>query len=188
VATEVAQHPAVQASLLRPDLHRVEVFEFVSRIARDQQVGVEVYDNRAHLIAWEGSSEPPHSKEIQIALAGQLASFVTRSQVFSQLFVVTPVRSDGKILGAVLVRRTTELNYPLNNRLIVSTGITERLTRELGVQVEFNYSPNASLRKDGRYLSTSLIGIDSSKVGVVSVVRPSKGSYLELRKAPTWRV
>jgi two-component system, NtrC family, nitrogen regulation sensor histidine kinase NtrY len=179
VGTDVAQHPAVLASLTDPSRDRSEIFEFVSRITREQQVGIEVYDMQAHMICWDGPSEPSHSREIAAALAGKLSSFVTRAQVFSQLFVATPVWSQGKVLGAVLVRHTTELNYPLNNKLSVSTGLAEKLSRELGVQVEYDFSLNASLRKDGRYASAVLIGIDSSEVGVVSVAHPSRGAFLE---------
>ncbi len=179
VAAEVALHPVILASLSESGGNRNEVFEAVSRIAREQNIGIEVYNTQAQLIAWDGSSEPSHQREIQIALAGQLASFVTRAQVFSQLFVVMPVRSQGAIIGAILVRRTTELNYPLSNKLIVSRGLAEQLTGDLGVEVEYNFSTNAAFRKDGRYISAPLIGIDSSKVGVVSVARPSRGAYLE---------
>ena len=179
VATEAAQHPTINQGLTDPSFDRTDVFAVVARIAREHQVGIEVYNTRAQLIAWDGRSQPAHPREIQIALAGQMASFVTRSQVFSQLFVVTPVRSEGKILGAVLVRRTTELNYPLNNRLIVNTGLAERLSKDLGVDVEYNFSPGATVRKDGRYVSSPLIGIDSTKVGIVSVERPPRSAYLD---------
>ena len=179
VATEVAQHPTIHKGLTDPSFDRTQVFDVVAKIAREHQVGVEVYDDHAQLIAWDGRSQPSHPREIQIALAGQMASFVTRSQVFSQMFVVTPVRSEGKILGAVLIRRTTELNYPLNNRLIVNTGLAEQLSNELGVDVEYNFSPGATIRKDGRYVSAPLIGIDSTKVGVVSVERPPRSAYLD---------
>lgn len=179
VATEVAQHPTVLEALTDPAFDRSEVFEIAAKISREHNVGVEIYNQHAQLVAWDGSSEPSHPREIQIALAGQLASFVTRSQVFSQLFVVTPVRSQGRILGAVLIRRTTELNYPLNNRLIVNTGLAEQLSKDLGVDVEYNFSPGATLNKDGRYVSAPLIGIDSSKVGIVSVEQPPRSAYLE---------
>ncbi len=179
VATEVAQNPIVLGVLTDPGFDRSEVFELAAKINREHGVGVEVYNQHAQLVAWDGSSEPSHPREIQIALAGQLASFVTRSQVFSQLFVVTPVRSQSRILGAVLIRRTTELNYPLNNRIIVNTGVAEQLSEDLGVNVEYNFSPDAALNKDGRYISAPLIGIDSSKVGTVSVERPPRSAYLE---------
>jgi hypothetical protein len=177
--TDAAQHPAVLASLTDQSRDRAEMFEVVSQIAHEHQVGIEVYDTQARMICWDGPSEPSHPKEIAAALAGKLTSFVTRAQVFSQLFVAIPVWSQGKILGAVLVRHMTELNYPLNNKLIVNTGLAERLSRELGIQVEYDFSLNASLRKDGRYPSAVLIGIDSSKVGVVSVAYPSRSAFLE---------
>ena len=179
VGEDVAQHPTMLGALTDPGGDRIGMFEYVSRIAREQQVGIEVYDTLSHLLCWDGASEPSHRREIEIALSGKLTSFVTRSQVFSQLFVATPVHMQGKILGAVLIRRTIELNYPLNNKLIVNTGIAGELSRELGVPVEFDFSLNVPLRRDGRYASAVLMGIDSSKVGIVSVGYPSRGAYLE---------
>ena len=179
IAVEIAQNPTVNDFLSSSQGNRDKLFELLSQMSQEQQVGIEVYDRKGRLVAWEGSSEPSHQREVQIALAGQLASFVTRSLVFSQLFVVTPVRSGGRILGAAIVRRTTELNYPLNNRLTGNIGLAERVSNDIGVQVHYTFSTNASATKDGRFVSAPLIGIDSSKVGIVSVARPSRGAYLE---------
>ncbi|HCV43646.1 MAG TPA: hypothetical protein DGH68_09195 [Bacteroidetes bacterium] len=179
VGTETAQHPTVRAVLSDPSRDRRELFELVSRFASEHDVGIEVYTAQARLVCWHGSSEPSHQREIEVALGGKLVSFVTRSQVFTQLFVATPVWSRGKILGVVLVRRTVDLNYPLNNRVVMNTGLAEQLTRDLGVQVVYDFSPDASASKDGRYSSAELIGIDSSKVGVVSVAHLARNAYLE---------
>jgi len=158
---------------------RSGLFDQVTKVSREQGVGVEVYDNRGTLVAWDGRSGPTHQREIQIALSGQLISYVTRSQIYSQLFVITPIRLGGKIIGALLVRRTLEVNYPLNNKFINRAGLANQLSEDLGVSVEFNFSENAETRKDGRFVSATLYGIDSSKVGVVSVMRPARSSYLE---------
>jgi two-component system nitrogen regulation sensor histidine kinase NtrY len=179
VATEIAQHPLLLTSLLDTASHRIDLYEYVSRISRDQNVGVEVYNRTADLIAWEGRSRPDHLRDVRIALAGQLTSYVSRTPLFSQLFVATPVRQDGRIIGAVLVRRTIEVNYPLSNRFINREGITEQLRSELGVAVEMNFADNAEPRKDGRYVSAVLRGIDGNKVGIVSVLRPARSAYLE---------
>ena len=179
LGTDIAQHRRVLAVLKDENGNRPALFAFVSRVAREQQVGIEVYNLRGQLVAWEGVSEPTHPNEIEVALAGKLSSFVTRSQAFSQLFVAIPVRSEGRVVGAVLIRRTLELNYPLNNRLIVNRGLADQLNVGPGTQVEFNFSRDAPVTRDGRYRSEVLVGIDSSKVGTVTMANPSRSAFLE---------
>ena len=178
-ATELVQQRPLVEYLSGRISDRSGLFDQVIKVSREQGLGVEVYDNKGTLVAWDGRSGPTHQREIQIALSGQLISYVTRSQIYSQLFVITPVRLDGRIIGALLVRRTLEVNYPLNNKFISRAGLANQLSEDLGVTVEFNFSENAEPRKDGRYVSATLHGIDSSKVGVVSVMRPARSSYLE---------
>jgi two-component system nitrogen regulation sensor histidine kinase NtrY len=178
-AAELAQVPAVIDYLARRDTSRGDLFDAVIRIAQAQDVGAEVYDKDARLIAWDGRSGPPHRREVRIALDGQMISYVNRTPIASQLFVAIPVREKGAVLGAVLVRQTIDVSYPLNNRFITREGLSEQLTRRLGVNIEFNFSPNAGLKKDGRYQSSILYGIDSSAVGVVSVLKPARSAFLE---------
>jgi two-component system, NtrC family, nitrogen regulation sensor histidine kinase NtrY len=182
-ATELAQSPTVLDYLANRDTSRADLFDAVIRIAQSQDVGVEVYDREARLAAWDGHSGPPHRREVRIALDGQMISYVNRTPIASQLFVAIPVREEGAILGAVLVRQTIDVSYPLNNRFIRREGLSDQLTRRLGVNIEFNFSPNAEPKKDGRYLSSILYGIDSSAVGVVSVMKPPRTAFLEGRAA-----
>ena len=155
------------------------LFGQVAKLSKEQGVGIEVYDRDARMIAWEGRSGPVQRREVRIALDGQMTSYVSRAPIFSQLFVTTPVREEGTVIGAVLVRRTIDVDYPLNNAYINREGLADQLSRRLGVEVEFNFSPTAELRRDGRYMSTALYGIDSSRVGVVSVLRPARSAYSE---------
>ncbi len=179
IATEVAQNPAVLTNLSDIPINQATLVEYITRVSREQQVGTEIYDRHGKLIAWEGLSGPAHHREVLIALAGQLTSYVTRSSVYSQLFVSTPVRSEGRIIGAVLIRRTIEVNYPLNNKFIRREGLADQLSQDLGVTVELNFSGTAEPKKDGRFLSATLYGIDSSKIGIASVSRPSRSAFLE---------
>jgi two-component system, NtrC family, nitrogen regulation sensor histidine kinase NtrY len=177
--TDVAQHPEVLAVLADPDRDRSAIFSVVSRLAFERNVGIDVYNVRGQLVCWEGPGDPPHDAEVRTALAGRLVSEVTRTQLYSQLYVALPVWSNGKIKGAVLVRRMLESNYPLSNRLIVSAGLARELTTQLGVDVDFDFSPDAAPKKDGRYLSAPLVGIDSAQVGFVSVTFPPRTGFLE---------
>lgn len=179
IATEVAQHPAVLSYLSGEGENKRAVFALISRISKDYDAGVEVFDSTGTMIAWEGRSGPRHTREVQIALDGQLTSLVNPGPIYSHLFVTIPVRAEGHIIGAVIVRRTVEVNYPVSNKFINREGLSLQLSEAFGVAVEFNFSANAPLKKDGRFVSAYLHGIDSSKVGVVSVLRPSRSSFLE---------
>jgi two-component system, NtrC family, nitrogen regulation sensor histidine kinase NtrY len=179
LAAEVAAHSAVLGYLGGTLRDSSELFAYVSRISRDQDVGIEVFDRTGRLSAWEGRSDAGHSHEVQIALDGQLTSYVSSGPVFSFLFVATPVRAGGRIIGAVLVRQTIEVNYPLSNRFINRQGLSVQLSQESGLPVAFDFDPHAPLRKDGRYISAYLYGIDSTRVGAVSILRPLRSAYLE---------
>jgi two-component system nitrogen regulation sensor histidine kinase NtrY len=178
-AVEVAMNEAVMAYCSGRDTGRVTLFHQLERYSREQGTGVEVYERSGNLVAWSGRSGPPQRREIRIALDGQLTSYVARTPVSSQLFVTTPVRARGQIVGAVLLRKTLEVSYPFTNRYLDREGLTERLTRDLGVDVRFDFSEGAEPLKDGRYKSTALNGIDRSRIGVVSVMHPTPSQYVD---------
>jgi two-component system nitrogen regulation sensor histidine kinase NtrY len=179
MAVQVGSRPAVQEALRSPHEKRAALFAEAIRWAKDFGAGVEVYDRSGELVAWSGRSGVPQRREIRIALDGQMSSYVTRTPIDAQLFVATPVRSGYGILGVVLIRRQLEADAPLASRFTAGPGLTEKLEGELGVPVEFDFSPAAALSKDGRYASAVLYGIDSARVGVVSVMRPSRSEYLD---------
>lgn len=180
IAAELARHDDVIGYLMHRAPDASPVFERVSKVSRSQDVGAEVYDAEGNLVAWQGRSGVVNQREIRSALQGVLTSYVTRGPIFSQLFVISPVRVEGKIIGAVLIRQTIEVNYPLSNKFITRAGLAEQLTRDLGVEVEITYGAQAEPRKDGRYISAELRGIDERKLGIVNILRASRSSYLEL--------
>ncbi|HTY00448.1 MAG TPA: hypothetical protein VMG09_10510, partial [Bacteroidota bacterium] len=179
VGTETAGQSAVIDYLSQRDTSREKIFASVVDLSRAQEVGIEVYDRNGSLVCWEGRSGVRHPREVRLALDGQMTSYVTMTPIASQLFVTIPVRAEGSILGAVMVRRTIDVNYPLNNRYIRREGLTTDLSRLLGVTIDFDFSPDAQPRRDGRYASAVLYGIDSSRVGIVNVLRPPRASFLE---------
>jgi two-component system, NtrC family, nitrogen regulation sensor histidine kinase NtrY len=179
LAVEIAAHSTVLDYLGGTLRDSIELFSYVSRISRDEDVGIEVFDRTGRLCAWEGRSDAGHAREVQIALDGQLTSYVNSGPVFSFLFIATPVRYGGRVVGAVLVRQTIGVNYPLSNRFINREGLSVQLSQESGLPVTFTFDRDAPLRRDGRYISASLFGIDSSRVGVVSILRPLRSAYLE---------
>ncbi len=179
VAVDVGQQPAVLEFLKGVGNDRRALFAAVSRAADDNECGVEVYDLQAELAAWAGPSGPSVRREVRIGLDGQMTSMVARTPVASQLFVASPVRSDGKIVGAVVTRQTVELHYPLSNRFITRVGLADRLAERLGTLVEFDFSTDAQGRKDGRWIVAPLKGIDDRRVGVVSIMRPARSAVIE---------
>lgn len=179
LAVEVAQHPRVLGTLTGEDRDTAALFSLLGRISSDKAVGLEVHDRRGTLVAWEGRAGAGSVRELRLALDGQLASRVEPGTVFSFLAIVTPVRAEGRIIGAVLVRRTISQHYPLSDRFSEVEDLARSVSTELGVEVEYLFGPDAAARRDGRYVSAVLQGIDSTRVGVVNVMRPALSAALE---------
>ncbi len=179
VAVDVGQQADVLDYLCGRRNDRRALFAAVARATDAHECGVEVYDTDGELAAWGGSSGPSIRREVHIALDGQMTSVVVRTPVASQLLVASPVRSDGKIVGVVVVRQTVELDYPLSNRFISFVGLNDRLGNQLGTTVEFNFSGDTTGRRDGRWLTAPLHGIDKSRVGIVSIQRPARSAVIE---------
>ncbi len=179
IASELARHPDITDYLTgnAPDLSRV--FDKTGRISRNQDVSAEVYDRTGTLIAWQGRSGMVRKEEIQNALQGVLTSYVNRGPIYSHLFVISPIRVNAEIVGATIVRQAVEVNYPLSNKFITRAGLAQQLSTELDATVEINYGENAESRKDGRFVSTDLHGIDGRKLGVANILRLSRTSFLE---------
>lgn len=183
IATDLGSHPSVSSYLAGRRTDPTDIFQQCAKVGTDQGVGIEVYDRDARLVAWYGRSGASQLKEVRIALDGQMTSMVSRTPIFSQLFVAIPVREEGTIIGAIVVRRTIEVDYPLNNAYINREGLSDQLSRRLGVRFEFHFSQTAMPLQDGRYASTILYGIDSTRIGIISVLRPARSVYPEVQSA-----
>lgn len=179
IAAELGRHEAVVSYLRGASGNLAAVFDRAARVAELHDVGVEVYDRQGRLIAWHGRSGAVDAVEIQKALRGELTSYVSRGPIYSHLFVITPVRIEGSYYGAILVRKAIEVNYPLSNAFIKPAGLSEKFTRELGVNVELTYGDEAEPRRDGSHVSSVIYGIDGRKLGVASILRLSRSAYLE---------
>ncbi|MBI5472909.1 MAG: HAMP domain-containing protein [Ignavibacteriae bacterium] len=180
IAAEVARHPDVVQYLLGASSDLSSIFDQAVKVSRNQDVGVEVFDRSGTMIAWHGRSGYVNSREVQIALQGALTSYIARGPIYSQLFVISPIRADGRIIGAVLVRQAVEVSYPLSNKFISRAGLAEQLSEDLSVPVEIDFGERAEPKKDGRYISAELNGIDGRKLGAVSILKMSRSGYLEL--------
>jgi signal transduction histidine kinase len=179
IAVELGQQQGVAGYLRGLHSDRRALFAAVAAAAESHECGVEIYDADGELTAWGGSSGPSIGPEVQIALTGRMTSIVVRTPVASQLLVVSPARNAGMIVGVVAVRQIVELDYPLSNRFMAYVGLADRLGSRLGTTVEFDFSDNATGRKDGRWLAVPLYGIDARRVGAVSVLRPGRSAVIE---------
>lgn len=178
-ALDVGQQQAVLDFVRGMRNDRRSLFDAVARAADAHDSGIEVYDTEGQLAAWAGASGPAVRPEVQAALGGQMASGVVRTPVASQLVVALPLKDDGRIVGAVVVRKTVELDYPLSNTFIASAGLAARLGTRLGTTVAFDFSADSTGRKDGRWLAAPLPGMDGRRVGTVSVLRPARSAVIE---------
>ncbi|MER3525077.1 MAG: hypothetical protein C4326_13765 [Ignavibacteria bacterium] len=179
IASEVARQEVVRGLLLGKSSDTVRVFLETARLAERRDVGVEIYGGDGKLVAWSGRSGPVDPHDVQAALQGKLTSSVTRGPIFTHMFVIVPVRVDGAFYGAVLVRKAVEVNYPLSNKFIRRTGLSEQLSRALGVNVELSYGTDVEPRKDGRFISSVVYGIDGRTLGVATIPRLARSAFLE---------
>lgn len=179
IAAEIGADQGVQQSLLVNPPDQTRLFATASHYTEMYGVGVEIYDVRGLRMSWSGRSGSPQEKSIGLALSGRMTSSVVRTPTEAELFLVIPIRSGSSVQGAILVRRLIESNAPFANRFSPAMGLSGSLEQRLGVPLEFSFSENAELSRDGRYASTVLYGIDSTKLGTVSVMRPSRGEYIE---------
>ena len=118
MATEIALHPVIQSALLDTSSGNEQMFSLVTGFSREEGIGLEVYNRAGILAAWDGPSGPPHTADIRHVLEGRMVSHVDRTPIYSQLFVAIPVRTGQGIAGAVLVRRSIEVNFPFDNKFI----------------------------------------------------------------------
>lgn len=179
IATDCATHPDVLGYLDRSTQDREKVFARVAGVSRAADVGIEVYDRERALIAWEGPGGFARDEDVRKALAGNMSSFVARTGAASHLILVIPVRAGGAVVGAAAVQSMLESNAPLNNPLLRTKGLSETVSTELGIPVDYIFPGEGESPRDGRYRSLSLFGIDSTRVGMVTVLRPARSAHIE---------
>ncbi|MDH4070172.1 MAG: hypothetical protein OEV30_07085, partial [Ignavibacteria bacterium] len=178
IATDLAGNSVIVSYLEGRTIKLSPLFREVDDESRKYNAGIEVFDRQAQLIAWSGTSGPLSERDINLALEGKLSSYIIPSPLYSQLLVTTPVRTNGAVTGAVVIRKIIDSHFPLNNRYVESDGLSESIRRELGVPVRFEFSRPGGSDSMAGYLSTPLIGIDSTRIGTISVPAPSLSSTL----------
>ncbi len=179
ITTDLARNPLISSYLEGRSVDLSPLFGEVAEVSRTHHVGVEVFDDHGQLVAWSGTSGPVNAEEIQLALQGKLTSYIIPSSLYSQLFVATPVRSGSRITGVVLVRNTVDTHYPLNNRYVDREGLSETILRDLGIPVRFDFGDREIPAARSGLATATLYGIDSTRIGSVSVAVPTGSAFLE---------
>ena len=170
----------VRSYFLNKGSDRTPVFERLAQVSRDEGVGIDLYDGRGELVAWEGPGGPVSATDIARALDGHPFSYVVRNPVSSVLMIGVPLRTADTVRGVGVIRRTIDSSAPLNNPLLRQEAIDEQLSRELGTMVEFSFAGEGELVNDTtRYCSGPMYGLDSTFLGTVSVQRPVRVLYFD---------
>ena len=179
LVVDLSSSPEVQAFFLNKESDRTPLFDRLSRLSREEGVGIDVYDGRGELVAWEGPGGPVTPEDLSRALGGHLFTYVVRTPVSSVLMIGVPLRSADTVRGVGVIRRTIDSSAPLNNPLLRQEAVDEKLSRELGTTVEFSFAGEGETVNDARYFSGPMYGLDSTFLGTVSVLRPVRVMFFE---------
>ena len=179
VVEEAAATPEVQTYLRNRGGDRAPLFERLSGVSRARDVGIDLYDGRGELAAWEGPGGTVTPEDIARALAGHAFTYVVPTPVSSVLTIGAPIRISDSVLGVGVIRRTIDSRAPLNNPLLRQEALDEELSRELGTTVEFSFAGEGETVNDSRYVSGPMYGLDSTNLGTVSILRPVQAAFVD---------
>jgi len=150
---------------------------------------IEIYNRFADCIAWSGRRVPTPDSVIQKGLTGRRLSIVSQGFIYSYLSVLVPIQLTPNTVNAVVVvSRTLEVNYPLHNRFLRSTGLASQLSKWMNTKVEFDFSPMATESKDGRIVSAVITGINGSKIGMLYIMKPGRSVAVQEIKDTTMKI
>jgi signal transduction histidine kinase len=179
-ARRVAENATLDSLVERENSNRIHIFSLLDQLKTNQTHSLELYDSKLSLLAWSGQQTEVDSLDVQNALIDGPLSLVSQSALYTILTVLVPIKSTtGKVLGVVAASRRVEVNYPLNNRFLSSSGLQKELSGRYGTAVGFEFGEDAEPSKDGRVASQRFVGIDGRKLGMVYIDRPSRDSYTQ---------
>ena len=102
--------PEIRAYFLNKGGDRTLLFDRLSQLSRDEGVGLEVYDGRGELVAWEGEGGSVSPGDMARALAGHPFTYVVRNPVSSSLMIGIPIPLGDTVRGVGVIRRTIDSN------------------------------------------------------------------------------
>jgi signal transduction histidine kinase len=176
---DLTASPEARLFFLNKGSDRTPLFDRLAQLSRDEGVGIDVFDDRGELAAWEGPGGPVTSGDIARALGGRPFTYVVRTPVSSLLMIGIPLRIADTVRGVGVIRRTIDSSAPLNNPLLRQEAVDEQLSRELGTTVEFSFAGEGENLSDSRYCSGPLYGPDSTFLGTVNVLRPARAMFFD---------
>jgi two-component system nitrogen regulation sensor histidine kinase NtrY len=180
LARTVAQNVELISLVEKENPNRTEIFSLIDQLNTNQHYSLELCDSKLSLLAWSGQQAESDSMAVRRALTGKPLSSISQSALYTILNVLVPIASDsGKVLGVVVASRPVEVNYPLNNRFLSSSGLQKALSERFGTAVRFEFGESAEPSTDAQVVSEKLVGIDGQKLGMVFVDRPSRDSYTQ---------
>jgi signal transduction histidine kinase len=158
----------------------VSVFHVLERKNKDDQCTIEIYDRTFGCVAWSGRRVPSQDTIIKKGLAGGRTSIVSRGFIYSYLTTVVPLQVTNNGVDAVVVcSRILEVNYPLHNRFLRSTGLAAQLSSQTNTRIEFDFSSDATESRDGRTISASISGIEGDKIGMCYIAAPTRSASMQ---------
>jgi signal transduction histidine kinase len=180
LARTVAQNVELKSVVEKENPNRTEIFSLIDQLNTNQHYSLELYDSKLSLLAWSGRQAESDSIDVRKALIGESLSSISQSALYTVLNVPVPILSDrGKVLGVVVASRPVEVNYPLNNRFLSSSGLQQALSERFGTAVRFEFGESAEPSTDPQVASGKLVSIDGRKLGMAYIDRPSRDSYTE---------
>ncbi len=180
VASQVAGDTVLRRALDDPTSPRARLFERLQRFSRGQEVSLELYNRDMELLAWLGREVGPDLSEIRQALRSGAVTSICQSALYTYVTTIEPMRDfDGKVIGAVAAGLPVEVNYPLSNRFLTSSGIEVELSQRFGTGIRFQFGEGIDPTKDGRLASMELVVLDGRKLGMAYVERPQRSSVLQ---------
>ncbi len=185
-ARKVVDAPSLRDLIGQADPPRERIFQLLGQLDHAGEFSLELYNRDLSLLAWSGKQSGVDSSDIRKASGEGPVSIVSQSALYTFLTVINPIKgADCKSTGVVVASRLVEVNYPLNNRFLTSSGIQSELTKNFGTNVQFEFGEGAQPSNDGRIVSADLFGLNGRKIGMVHVERPARASYLQnLRQLP----
>jgi two-component system nitrogen regulation sensor histidine kinase NtrY len=183
-AASFARRVSANPSLLRrignekPDI--AGIFLLLEELNEGKEFSLDVYDQSGELLAWTGREAAVDSSAVRIALRREILSTVSQGALYTYLTALAPiVGNDGAVRGVLAASLPVEVNYPLNNRFLISSGLQRELSNEFGTVIRFEFGEETESSKDGRIASADIVGLSGKKIGTAFIEKPNRSASLQ---------
>lgn len=171
IAIDLGRTPMLRESLRESsDSIRSRAFRLLAEFNLPAGMSAELLDARGLLIAWQGRAAGINHAQLTIH---REESFLFWGSVYSYLTIVVPVISEEVTIGAVVVHRLFDVNFPLSNRFISREAFTGTFTNEIQFPVSL-WDADLSFDDQDRAVLVPLAGLDGGSIGYLSLDLPSQ--------------